>query len=228
MKIPVRLIGVKNYYRVKSVNDNISKLIGWSGGFTGYTKLTDEEADKFGVVNSDNVFLELYETELVLYNQETVTLTHIDIKVDDELYHMYDESKDDCTVSNIICTLFNNRDNSRADLDIDILSYNETYKSIDEFGVQVVIDTEDLITIGSFTAPQSIVRHSSDIIIPYSSGMELPEDEDSANMMELLDASGQECLLTAEEIATIFGIKFGREVFIEYNDEKEEAIWHNL
>ena len=219
MKIPVRLLGVNNNYNVVELDGQTTEFIN-NRGLVGYTKLTDEEAEKFKIINNENMFLEHYESELVFYNQETVTLTHINVQVDDELYHVYrKEDKDEYSISDVIFTIFNNRNNSKANLNIDVLNYNQTYRDIDKNGVEVVIDTEDLITAGSFTAPQSIVNHPYDIRVPYSREMVLPDDEDhiwiSDNMMELLDASGQEYWFTAEELIQMFKLKLGNTAYIE-------------
>ena len=214
MKIPVRLLGVNNNYKVVELDGHTKRFID-KFGLVGYTKLTDEEAEKFKIINNENMFLEHYESELVFYNQETVTLTHVFVQVDSKLYHRYRQVKDSYTISDVICTIFNNRNNSKANLNIDVLNYNQTYRDIDKNGVEVVIDTEDLITAGSFTAPQSIVNHPYDIWVPYSREMVLPDDEDSDNMMELLDASGQECRFTADELLKMFKLKLGSTICIE-------------
>ena len=213
---------MNNSYRIERLDEQIKDWIN-AGDLVGCTKLTDEEAEKFGVINNDNMYKVHTGTELVFYNQETVTLTRIEVDVDDELYNLYKtDDNNKYTVSDIICGIFNNRNNSKANLDIDVLNYNNNYKDIDVNGVEVIIDTEDVITAGSFTAPQSIVNHPSDIWIPYSREMELVDDEDSDNMMELLDMSGQECWLTAAEISKMLGLNFGYTVEHGYAEEEED------
>ena len=209
MKIPVRLIGIRNHYNLEYLDTEIIGIRLTEE--LGYTKLNEEQANKYNLTsrNGENDLYRIHsEVEFIFYNKETVTISRIRIGVDTELYSYYNLEDNKPNVSKIACTILNNQ--IGTNINIDVLNYNNTFRLLDVNGIEVIVDTENLITIGSFTAPLSVVTHDTDVVLPYSSEITLDEDDDANNrIMDLIDAVGQDYIITVDELKDILKLRFG-------------------
>lgn len=138
MKLKVRLLGIRNLTRTMMLDSPID-FEDYSEDLSGEDEYGEYDYNEFNNTSKDFIF--------TFFNPQTLTLTDVLI---------IGPSEDDVNTSDDV----NERINEYLgnELNLDLANFNVIINTIDERGLEIEIDTEDLEVIGCFTAPLSYVQ----------------------------------------------------------------------
>ena len=223
MNITVRLLGVQNFYVLKYDNNSVYK------GVKGMVQdVGKEEAAEYGLstqIDGEKLVKIQFFTDYILYNRETVTITKIRVQLDNTDHYSIHE---DLEVSNVANEAINKLLGLKGEgkIDIDLRTFNNNLGSDTYAGIELIVNTEDKILIGSLMAPTMGMHVHECVTMPETFNLDVT-DEDI--FMQMIDSSCQEMQdMTEYEDKTLLEEEMAREILKTLSIDTEDSIEKNI